>query len=142
MAALRTVLILSSAVAAACSATAPVDVRPGDTCAYCRMSVSDPKVAGQIAAPGEEPLVYDDIGCLASAIAGGKTAEHAYVADHRTGAWVRTADAVFTEAPSLQTPMGSHLVAHASEASRAADAAAASGTRTSFADIVQSRRTR
>jgi hypothetical protein len=106
------------------------------------MSVSDPKVAGQIAAPGEEPLVYDDIGCLASAIAGGKTAEHAYVADHRTGAWVRTADAVFTEVPSLQTPMGSHLVAHASEASRGADAAAASGTRTSFADIVQSRRTR
>jgi copper chaperone NosL len=93
------------------------------------MVVSDPHFAAQVLAPGEEPRIFDDIGCMAAALAkepppGGAVL---YVADHRTGEWVDARAAVFTRVPSLETPMGSHIVAHASSASRAADAQAAGG---------------
>jgi len=35
-----------------------------DACAHCRMAVSDPRFAAQLAAPGEEPRFFDDLGCL------------------------------------------------------------------------------
>jgi copper chaperone NosL len=99
------------------------------------MAVSDARFAGQIAAPGEEPLFYDDIGCLAKAVAAGKPVEHAWVADHRTREWVPAARAVFTQVPGLETPMSSHLVAHASEESRKADSAASGGRAMTSAEV-------
>jgi copper chaperone NosL len=113
----------------------PIEVRAGDTCAHCRMTVSDARFAGQIAAPGEEPLVYDDLGCLAKAVAGGKPVEYAWVADHRTREWVPASRAVFTQVPGLETPMSSHLVAHASEESRKADAVASGGRVMTAAEV-------
>jgi copper chaperone NosL len=91
------------------------------------MTVSNARMAAQIAAPGEDPLFYDDIGCLVRAVAAGKPADHAYVADHRTGDWVRAQTAVYTHVPGLATPMGSHLIAHVDDESRRADSAAAAG---------------
>jgi len=44
----------------------------------------------------------------------------AFVADHRTGEWVPAESAVYSRAP-IDTPMGSHLIAHASAASRDLD---------------------
>ena len=49
------------------------------------------------------------------------------MADHRTGAWVRAETALYTKVASLETPMGSHLIAHADAASRDADPAARGG---------------
>lgn len=109
-------------------------VRPGvldarhDACRSCRMPVSDPNVAAQLAAPGEEALFFDDIGCLRDFLASGtatKPGAIAFVADHRTGAWVPAAGAVYSRCPSLETPMGSHLLAWADAASQTADAARA-----------------
>jgi copper chaperone NosL len=102
------------------------------------MAVSDVRFAAQLAAPGEEPRFFDDVGCLRDylksrpRLPGGTVA---FVADHRSRAWVRAAAALFTRNESLQTPMASHLVAHASEASRAADPAAAGGTPVGVADL-------
>jgi copper chaperone NosL len=107
---------------------APLD--PATTaCAHCRMMVSERRFASQLVGPAEEPKFFDDLGCLR-----GYLAEHpppasavVYVTDHRTGAWVPASTAVFTRLPALETPMGSHLVAHADQASRAADSAAQAG---------------
>ncbi len=116
---------------------APVDTR-NDACAHCRMAVSDARFAAQLAAPGEEPRFFDDIGCLRGyltkkpPLARGTVA---FVADHRTREWVRASRAVITRRESLETPMASHLVAHASAASRDADAAAAGGTPVAAADL-------
>jgi copper chaperone NosL len=137
MVALRLALIAALAGTACSSAPRPAALSGGETCAHCRMVVSDARVAAQVAAPGEEALFYDDIGCLARAIAGGQPADSAYVADHRTGDWVKATTAVFTHVPALATPMGSHLIAHATEESRRADSAAA-GKPMTFADVLAS----
>jgi copper chaperone NosL len=90
------------------------------------MPVSDPRLAAQLIAPREEPAFFDDIGCLRDFLRGRASAEGAiaYVVDHRTVSWVRAADAVYSRCPSLETPMGSHLIAHADASSRDADSAA------------------
>jgi copper chaperone NosL len=112
--------------AAACTASgpAPLDTR-NDACAWCRMAVSDPRFAAQLALPGEDPRFFDDVGCLSDYLrAKPDLAEgaRAYVADHRTKAWVDAATAVYTRVGAVEAPMRSHLVAHADAASRDADA--------------------
>ena len=127
------------AMLTACGSSPPQPVAidtANDACAHCRMIVSDARMAGQIVAPGEDPLVYDDIGCMARAIGGGKSADHAYVADHRTGDWVPARTAAYTHVPTLPTPMGSHIIAHADDESRRADPAAAGGKPMLFGDVL------
>jgi copper chaperone NosL len=129
----RAVLILCVTVAACGGgrpAPATLDAR-NDLCASCRMAVSDPTFAAQIAAPGEEPLFFDDIGCLATYLRQRPAISReavAYVTDHRTGEWVAASAALFTRVDALSTPMGSHLLAHASAASRDQDGSARGGT--------------
>jgi copper chaperone NosL len=111
----RAAAALSAALALRCGAGAPaaVDVR-NDACAFCRMPVSDPKLAAQLAAPSEEPRLFDDVGCLRDYLAGHPSLparSAAYVADHATGRWVPASSAVYERCPGLQTPMGSHLIA-------------------------------
>ena len=118
----------------ACGTEAPgpaaLDTR-NERCRFCHMAVSDIHTAGQIVAPGEEPLFFDDIGCLASYLAGlTRLPERArvFVADHRTKAWTSADIAVYTRISGLDTPMGSHLVAHVDAASRQADPEVPNGT--------------
>ena len=116
---------------------AALDAR-NDTCASCRMPVSNAKLAAQLAAPGEEPRFFDDIGCLRDFLAKAgppPAGSVAYVADHRTGAWTPAARAVFSRCPAVDTPMASHLIAHSDAASRAADTSAAGCTDAAAADI-------
>lgn len=110
-------------------APAPLDTA-NEACRHCRMMVSDARFAAQLVAPGEEPLFFDDPGCLRDFLAENpdpKTAFTAYVADHRTRAWVRAERAVYTRLEGLSSPMDSHLMAHADAASRAADPEAQGG---------------
>ena len=102
---------------------AALDTSGNESCAFCRMAIIDPRTAAQIVAPGEEPRFFDDLGCLRAYLQAHALPRRAavYVADHRTRAWVPLAQAALARAPSLSTPMGSHLVAHADAASRAAD---------------------
>ena len=82
-------------------------------------------------APGELPRFFDDLGCLAQLPEGGqerRRAPTAFVADHRTKAWVRADRAVYTRVPGLETPMGSHVIAHADAASRDQDPDARGGS--------------
>ncbi|HET6924177.1 MAG TPA: hypothetical protein VFI16_13600 [Anaeromyxobacteraceae bacterium] len=118
--------------------------RPGvldtrnDACAHCRMVVSDARFAAQLAAPGEEPRFFDDLGCLRDWLKGQPRLPRgsvAFVADHRTREWVRAAEATFTRNQALRTPMSSQLLAHAGAASRDADPAAAGGTPLGAAEV-------
>ncbi|HZY05319.1 MAG TPA: hypothetical protein VFF02_17665 [Anaeromyxobacteraceae bacterium] len=109
---------------------AALDTR-NDACAHCRMAVSDARFAAQLAAPGEEPRFFDDLGCLRDWLKSQPRLPRgavAFVADHRTREWVRASRAIYTLSPGLQTPMSSHLLAHAGADSRDADPAAVGGT--------------
>lgn len=107
----------------------PVDVSQSDACTFCRMAVSDPHVAAQIVARGEEPRFFDDIGCLAGWLKDARAADGAiaFVADHRTGKWALAETAVYTKPLRFSTPMGSGIIAHADAASRDDDPAARGG---------------
>jgi copper chaperone NosL len=102
------------------------------------MAVSDPRFAAQLVAPSEEPRFFDDVGCLRDYLAANRSRPAhlvAYVADHRTKAWVSAARAVYARVGGLETPMGSHLIAHADAASRDADPDAKGGVPLSAADV-------
>ncbi|HET7754536.1 MAG TPA: nitrous oxide reductase accessory protein NosL [Anaeromyxobacteraceae bacterium] len=109
-----------------------------DTCAHCRMAVSDVHFAAQLVAPGEEPRFFDDIGCLRDWLHANPRVPAraiAFVADHGDGRWVPAASAVYVRVPGLQTPMGSHLIAHVAAMSTAADPSATGGTQLTAADV-------
>lgn len=127
-------LALALAGVGACAAPGPSPPARLDTahetCRSCRMAVSDPRFAAQIVAPSEEPLFFDDLGCLRDYLKGQPglgAGALAYVADHRTKEWVPADRAVYSRNPSIATPMSSHLMAHASRESRDADPEARSG---------------
>jgi len=140
---MRRLAVVTALTLTACAGgTAPVAVDPGhDTCRFCRMPVSQPTLAAQLVAPGEEPLFFDDLGCLREFLAEGARPPDAiaFVADHRTGEWVRTTEAVFAHVASLETPMGSHLVAHRDRDSQLADLKQREHQALSSADVFDSR---
>lgn len=122
----RSVYLLVALVAlAACGGAAepPPPIQAGTPCAFCRMTISDARVAAEVVAPGEEPRQYDDIGCLAGDLQKRPLTprSRAFVADYSTGALVPAGDAVYTHVESIETPMMSHIVAHATAAARDAD---------------------
>ena len=139
--ALRLVSALLVVLLAACGdgthGPAPLDTK-NEACAWCRMSVSDLRFAAQLTAPGHEPKFFDDAGCLRDWLKAPREEAPwiAWVTDHRTKVWVKAKDALFTRNPSVQTPMSSGLVAHASAASRDADPAAKEGSAVPAAEVI------
>jgi copper chaperone NosL len=136
----RATLLLALALAVGCSSgppqPAPLDTR-NEACASCRMAVSSAAFASQLVAPGELPRFFDDLGCLSDYLKAGRAGEGAvaYVADHRTRAWVRADRAVYTRVAGLETPMGSHVIAHADAASRDQDADARGGSAVAIGEL-------
>jgi len=138
--ALRLAAVLSVALLAACGGgvdgPAPVDTK-NDACAWCRMSVSDLRFAAQLTAPGHEPKLFDDAGCLRDWLKEPREAAEwtAWLSDHRTKEWVTAKDAILVRDPAVQTPMNSGLVAWANAASRDLDPAGKGGTPVPATDV-------
>ncbi len=134
-------VVLASVLATACGRPlTPEPLEVGrDACAYCRMTVSQAGFASQLLAPGELPKFFDDLGCLSHFLTGAQEIPEGaviYVADHRTREWAPAELAVFSRVPMLATPMSSHLVAHASVTSKAADPSAIGGSSVPIGDVV------
>jgi copper chaperone NosL len=131
--------VLALLLAAACRGgdATPSPIQLGTPCAFCRMSIADVHLAGEVAAPGEEPRQYDDIGCLADDLKKRPLARgaRAFVADYQSGALVPAAHAAYTRLDTIETPMMSHVVAHADEAARDRDPRVRAGMRQTARDI-------
>ena len=72
----------------------------------------------------QSPLFFDDLACLRSYLASVTTPPTnaaIFVTDHQTREWTPADTAVFSRIMTVRTPMGSHLLAHASATSRDAD---------------------
>ena len=104
------------------------------------MAVSNGRFAAQIVAPGEEPIFFDDLGCLREYLAadGRRISEGAvvFVADHRTAEWVDARRAVFTRRPDLATPMASGLMAHRDTSSLREDPEARGGVPVAAGEVL------
>lgn len=99
-----------------------------DTCAHCRMLISEPGYAGELRDRHGVLFKYDDVGCLVGAIATAHAeVPEAWVEDHEGGGLVPLLTAHLVRAPGAQTPMGHGVVAFASEAAARAFAAAHAG---------------
>jgi copper chaperone NosL len=136
----RGVAVIAALALAACASGPPEPARldtRNEACVACRMAVSEARFAAQLVAPGELPRFFDDVGCLAGFVKAGRApaSAMAFVADHRTRAWVRADRAVYTRAAALATPMGSHVVAHADAASRDRDPDARTGVAVSVSEL-------
>lgn len=137
----RPALLLAATLLAGGCASGPPEPATLDTgneaCASCRMAVSDARFASQVVAPGELPRFFDDLGCLAESLRREKTPAGAvaYVADHRTKAWIRADRAAYTRNPGLETPMSSHVIAHADPGSRDQDPDSKGGTPVPLAEL-------
>jgi copper chaperone NosL len=95
-----------------------------ESCRSCRMTISSTRTAAQVIAPNEEPLFFDDIGCLLDYVRQHRPLPPrtaVYVADRRTGSWVRAGHATYVRVAAQETPMGSHLVAFSDPSSRDLD---------------------
>jgi copper chaperone NosL len=129
--------------AAACGsgAPSPAAAQGGVPCSRCAMVVVDWKLAAQLVARGEEPRFFDDIGCLAAFLAAHPAVPgaRAFVADHRSGEWVDADLAVYSRDEAIATPMGSHIVAHATEGAAASDPSLRSAVRLSASDVFRGR---
>lgn len=125
-------LLAAALVMSACAGGLPGPAAIGlgeDACAACRMTIVSRATAAQIVRAGDEPVFFDDLGCLRDYLRRQPLPGDAvvYVADHRTGAWLNARAAVFTKT-TVVSPMASGLLAHADASSRDADPAAAGGS--------------
>ena len=124
------VIIVLALLTASCSARAaghPEIVVDHTVCSHCGMLVSEPAYAAAYHAPGQEPRVFDDIGCMLEAIRH-ETASPITVwfQDAGGGGWLSADQAIFVDAPRIQTPMHGGVVAYGDAA--AAEKAAATHT--------------
>ena len=134
---IATVLVTTGCAGSGASGPLAIDLGR-DACSHCRMAIVSMATAGEIVAAGEEPRLFDDLGCLRDFAASSPLAPDAvvFVADHRTGVWIEAGHAVFTRT-TLQTPMGSGLLAHADDVSRDLDQSARGGEPLSVGSILR-----
>jgi nitrous oxidase accessory protein len=107
---------LAAAAVWACGAHRPGRiVYGGDACAHCHMTISDPRFAAQLITSKGKMLAFDDIGCLvtyARTRLPGVPAPEVWVNDFLSpDSILEGTHAVFLQADSIATPMGSHLLA-------------------------------
>ena len=126
----RLVIVAVALLSAACSARAagpPEIVVDRTACSHCSMFVSEPIYAAAYQAPGEEPRLFDDIGCMLDALRR-ETASpiHIWVQDAAGAGWLDANAAIFVASPDIRTPMNGGVLAYA-DAAAAAKAAAAHG---------------
>jgi len=88
-----------------------------ESCAFCRMVISDKRFPGQIVSPGRDPLFFDDLDCMAKHLVAHPLPNDAvvFVTDYKTSTWVRARDASFFRCENMASPMSSGVIATAKE---------------------------
>jgi len=113
----RGLSVLLGTAALACAEPGPVPITMGELpCEHCHMTIADPRFAAELVTRTGKVFVFDDAGCLATFAVGGTVApgqvHSAWVTDFRQpGTLIPAEDALFLRTDSVQTPMGSNLLA-------------------------------
>lgn len=96
----------------------PPDVRYGvDPCDRCGMIISDERFAAAYVGSAGVSRRFDDLGCMTSFLVEQPEAVSVvWVHDEESRAWLRGPQATYVRTTSIITPMGTGIVAVASEA--------------------------
>jgi len=120
--------VAAAALSAACKAAAedpaPVEIAFGrDECAYCRMTIDDPRLAAEFIEAGGRAHTFGEPGCLVSWLRKGAAPQGtAFVTDAARGGWLPAAAAAYVVG-RVRTPMSYDVAAYRSPpADAAADA--------------------
>lgn len=101
---------------AGCSGSAdapPEIVVDRSACDHCRMLISDVRFAAAHQQAPAAARVFDDIGCLLTAVKDGNTSGATFwFRDANDGEWIPGAQAVFVRSSGLRTPMSGGIVAY------------------------------
>ena len=121
------VIVVFALLTTGCGAKAmgpPEIVVDRTACSHCGMFVSEPAYAAAYQVPGHDPRVFDDIGCLLTAVRREAASPITiWLQDAAGGGWINGDDAFVMKSPHLRTPMQGGMLAYADRA--AADKAAA-----------------
>ncbi len=135
----RFILYSAAATLLACGPRAPRSIALGsEPCAHCHMTITDPRFTAEAITATGRAVVFDDVGCLSSWMAGNSApVASAWVTsfvDRRS--WLDATTAVYLHSDSLRTPMASGLAAL--RPGREADSvrAATGGTLLSWSDVL------
>ncbi len=116
--ALRTTLLVAAALLAAACRRGPRPVAYGhDTCAYCRMEISDARYAAELVTHTGKVYTFDSIECLVSYYRGLSGAardevETLWVSDYtRPGTLISATTASYLRTPGPGSPMGRGMLA-------------------------------
>lgn len=106
----------------------PPEVRYGvDPCDRCQMIINEARHAAAYVTPAGDVRRFDDLGCLVAHRAEAPEPVSAVWVHGADGAWLEGARASVVRAPDVITPMGSGLLAFASEEEARAFAAGRGG---------------
>ncbi|HEX6164949.1 MAG TPA: nitrous oxide reductase accessory protein NosL [Vicinamibacterales bacterium] len=127
----KLVIVVFALLSASCSARAaghPEIVVDQTACSHCGMLVSEPAYAAAYHAPGGDPRVFDDIGCMLDALRQETSSPlTVWLQDAAGGGWIDAHQAVFVTAPNLRTPMNGGVLAYRDVAAADKTAAANGG---------------
>lgn len=116
-----TAIVLFALTAASCRNDAPGDTprlaAGRTTCERCGMIVGEARFAGGWVAEDGSSVLFDDTGELLVALASQPERKAtAWAGDFESGRWTRVSEAAFVRVPGFATPMGTGVIAFASEA--------------------------
>ena len=95
-------------------AAGPPPIRDGaESCAQCRMLISEARYAAASITSTGDVVKFDDVGCLLRYRREhpGDSQQPSWVHEYRSEAWLRFESASFVESQEITTPMGSGLLA-------------------------------
>ena len=106
--------VLLTATLFACQRAPRPLVAGTDECAYCRMTVSDPRFGAEIESRTGKISTFDSIECLASYYLDARDRDDVrgtWVTDYGTGRLMPADSAMYLVDSSIQSPMGRSMVA-------------------------------
>lgn len=116
----KLVIVTVALLASACRATVigpPEIVVDRAVCSHCGMFVSEPAYAAAYQAGGNDPRVFDDIGCMLDAVRRETAAPISiWLQDAAGGGWIAVERAFVVASERIQSPMHGGLLAYADAA--------------------------
>ncbi len=134
------ILLLALSTVSACAPAAPRALVAGqDSCAYCRMSISDVRFGTQYMTAKGVIHTFDSVECLAAFVAtlpAATPTTGGFVTDFANAeSLIAAEDALYLVDGRIESPMGRRVVAFAPSSSRESLVASYGGTVTSWIEV-------